>query len=406
MRIRPIQILYALAISLPLSIAATHVFLGLLLLVMGYDGIKKRTLTHTFLNRPILFYLSIAMASAVVSLNPARSLLHLVVLWHIPLYLIVAREVTSPVMAQRLIGLLFAVASLNAIYGIVQHVGGGLDLFQFGHHERILRVGDQVRATGVFDHFMTFSGQMLLLGLLGTGLLLFSNSAKIRWILIGAVSLFFGAIWASLTRSAWIGLAAGLLVMGGFKGRRMFFYLGVGLLLTVAILFFVDRGFQGRVASTATMQEYSYLERIRTWQATVDMIRDHPLLGVGIGNYRMVLDQYRERHGSGSHSHAHNTILQVTAENGMIGLAAYLSIWYFFFREMIRKARATSDPFIRGLTVGAVGAIAGFHVAGLFEYNYGDSEVAVLMWLIVGLAVAAQSGGIEKSLPSQDSHVN
>jgi O-Antigen ligase len=406
MRIRPIRILYALSISLPLSIAATHVFLGLLLVALGYDGIRKRTLTHTFLNRPILFYLSIAIASAVVSLNPARSLLHLVVLWHIPLYLIVAREVTSPVMAQRLIGLLFGVASLNAFYGIVQHVSGGMDLFQFDHYERILRVGDQVRATGVFDHFMTFSGQMLLLGLLGTGLLLFSNSAKIRWILIGAVALFFGAIWASLTRSAWIGLVAGLLVMGGFKGRRMFFALGVGLLLTVAILYFVDRGFQTRVVSTTRMEDYSNIERIRTWEATLAMIRDHPLVGVGIGNYRKVLDQYRERYGSGSHSHAHNTLLQVTAENGLIGLAAYLSIWYFFFREMIRKANGTSDPFILGLTVGTIGALAGFHVAGLFEYNLGDSEVAALMWLIVGLAVAAQSGRIEKSSPSQDRHVH
>jgi O-antigen ligase len=94
----------------------------------------------------------------------------------------------------------------------------------------------------------------------------------------------------------------------------------------------------------------------------------------------------------------------ITAETGLIGLAAYLTIWYFFFREMIRKAQGSSDPLIRGLMVGAIGALAGFHVAGLFEYNLGDSEVAALMWLIVGLAVAAQSGRIHKSSPSQEIH--
>jgi O-antigen ligase len=298
---------------------------------------------------------------------------------------------------RRLIWILFGFAALNGIYGIVQHISGGLDLFRFGGAERILKINDQVRATGVFDHFMTFSGQMILVGLLGTALILFWARGWTRWILAGVVLVFLGAVWASFTRNAWVGLAAGFLTIALFKEKRTMIYLVVGLLLTVGVLSLADRGFRSRAVSTVKIKEGSTVERFEIWRATLDMIHDHPLLGVGIGNFRNVFDQYRDRTGAGAHSHAHNTLLQVTAENGLIGLAAYLYLWYVFFRGTIRKVRASTDPFVRGVMIGTVGALVGFHVAGLFEYNLGDSEVSAMMWFIVGLGLAVKSAQSEEA---------
>jgi len=392
--------LYAQAVCLPLSIAATHVCLGVLILLWGYQyGIKRIPPVRTFLDRPILIYLTAVLAAGLVGVNSGRSLLHVLALWHIALYLIVVNWVPDQGRMRRLIWILFGFAALNGLYGIVQHVSGGLDLFRFGGTERIMKVDDQVRATGIFDHYMTFSGQMLLVGLLGTGLLLFWAKGRTRWILAGAVMVFFGAIWASFTRNAWVGLGAGFLTIALFKERRTMILLVTGLFLTVALLSWADRGFRIRAVSTVTIQDRSTIERLEIWRATIDMIHDHPLLGVGIGNFGKVFDQYRDRYGATPRSHAHNTLLQVTAENGLIGLAAYLFVWYVFFREMIRKAMATIDPFIRGVTIGTIGALVGFHVAGLFEYNLGDSEVATMMWFIVGLGMAAQTMGAKSPQP-------
>lgn len=389
--------LFLLAASLPLSVAAAHFCLGALLLLWGYQwAIKRKAIIRTPLDGPIAVYLSGVLAAALVGVSPTRSLLSLAALWHIGLYTIVVNQVLTRSLTQRLMQVLFLAAVLNGLYGIAQHVSGGMDLFQFEGYERIRRVGDQVRATGVFDHYMTFSGQMLLLGLFGTGLLLFWARGPISFILAGMVAVFTGGLLSSWTRNAWLGLVAGLLVIGGFKGRKAFALLTVSVIFAILLLVAFYPGLRIRTVSMTNLKtDQSNLERIRMWRATLDMIQDRRLFGVGIGNYKAVLDQYRGRYGASPHSHAHNTLLQVTAENGLIGLLAYLFVWYVFFREGIRTARATSDRFSRGVAVGAVGGLVGFHVAGLFEYNLGDSEVAMMMWFIVGLAMAARAGHFE-----------
>lgn len=357
---------------------------------------KRKAIIRTPLDGPIAVYLSGVLAAALVGVSPTRSLLSLAALWHIGLYTIVVNQVLTRSLAQRLMLVLFLAAALNGLYGIAQHLSGGMDLFQFEGYERIRRVGDQVRATGTFSHYMTFSGQMLLLGLLGIGLLLFWARGPVLFGLACVVLLLLGGLLASLTRNAYLGLGAGLLTIGGSKERKAFALLTAGFIISALLVLIFFPAVRTRAVSIMDLKaDQSNLERIRIWQTTLDMIQDRRLFGVGIGNYRAVFDQYREQYGASSHSHAHNTLLQVMAENGLIGLIAYLFIWYVFFREGVRTARATLDPFTRGVTMGAVGGLVGFHVAGLFEYNLGDSEVAMMMWWIVGLAMAARAGHFE-----------
>ncbi len=387
--------LFFLAASLPFSIAVSHVSLGALFLLAGYKyGIKKDSLISTPLDYAIILYLSIVLISGLVGFSPTRSLLSIAAHWHIAIYLMVANWLPDRKTAIRLIYVIFAVAALNGLYGIIQYYSGGLDLFRTD--ELILTWGDHVRATGTYRHFMTFAGQMLMMILFGIGLLLFWARGPVFWVLASAVALLFGGLLFSLTRSAWLGLVAGLLAIGWLKGWKALALLTATLVAAILLSFTMYPELRERAASIANLKtDQSNLERIRMWRATLDMIQDHLLLGVGIGNYRMALDQYRDRYGAGSHSDAHNTLLQQTAQNGLIGLAAFVMIWYLFFREGIRNVMDSSDPFIRGVTAGAIGALVGFHVAGLFEHNLGDSEVAMMMWFIVGMAMAARTGNFE-----------
>jgi putative inorganic carbon (HCO3(-)) transporter len=390
--------LYLLAASLPVSIAATHIALGGLFLFGIYQyGVKREHLIRTPLDTPVLIYLFIVLTSALFGVNPGRSLISMASLWHIALCLIVVNMVSTPNLARRLIFLIVGMGALNGLYGILQHVTGGLDLFAFGRPERILQMHGIVRASGVFDHYMTFSGQMLMLGALVSGLILFWADGWVLWALSGAVVLLFGGVISSWTRNAWLGLLAGVLVVGGFKDRTTLARTVLLVTAIVSALILLSPGIRDRVASMGNVKsDGSNIERLNIWRTTVDMIRDRPLLGVGKGNYTTVMDQYRERYGAGAHSHAHNTLLQVTAENGLVGLIGYLYIWFVFFREMIRTLKPETGSLTRGVAVGVIGALVGFHVAGLFEYNLGDSEVDAMMWFIVGLGLAARAGHFEK----------
>ena len=94
-------------------------------------------------------------------------------------------------------------------------------------------------------------------------------------------------------------------------------------------------------------------------------------------------------------SHLHNTPLQIAVERGLVGLALWLWIFLAFFVRAGRILRrvppgAAAD---RALVAGALAAVAAFLVSGLFEYNFGDTEV-----LLVTLAVMALPFVVEREL--------
>src|SRR3989304_3153376 len=134
------------------------------------------------------------------------------------------------------------------------------------------------------------------------------------------------------------------------------------------------------------------IERFYIWKSTIDMIIEHPL-GVGMDNYSKAINNYRGKYShkfsAGSDAHAHNTILTQAAEHGIIGLAVFLWIWIIFFKVGVKLylslLQTPHSKLHTPIVLGGLGAIAGFHLAGMFENNFGDAEVATMMWFIMGL---------------------
>jgi hypothetical protein len=87
---------------------------------------------------------------------------------------------------------------------------------------------------------------------------------------------------------------------------------------------------------------------------------------------------------------AHSTPIQIAFDRGLPALAFWfwlmLSFWRFATRTEGMTAQAT-DANAHGLSVGIVGALAGFLVSSLVNYNFGDSEVVLLVWWMMGAAV-------------------
>jgi O-antigen ligase len=116
------------------------------------------------------------------------------------------------------------------------------------------------------------------------------------------------------------------------------------------------------------------------------MMLDHPLTGVGPGNYEIIYKQYKFFEERKIYSHAHSNIVQIGAETGILGLSMFFWIMVSAFRTMTAKIREIKDPLFFFVSLGALAAFLGFHFAGLFEYNFGDSEVQLLFWFILGAA--------------------
>jgi O-antigen ligase len=124
------------------------------------------------------------------------------------------------------------------------------------------------------------------------------------------------------------------------------------------------------------------------WKSGLAMWREHPILGVGPGGVKREYVRYaREEAVKKRTGHVHNTPLQILVERGVLGLAVWLWLWIAFYAHAIRRLRRLPAEAAaeRALVVGGIVAITGFLIGGLSEYNFGDSEVAMVAWCVMAL---------------------
>jgi tetratricopeptide (TPR) repeat protein len=138
--------------------------------------------------------------------------------------------------------------------------------------------------------------------------------------------------------------------------------------------------------------------RVDEWRLGLDVLRAHPLTGVGPEGYRVTLPTvvtaaYERAHGSAEvPDRAHDLLLDVAVTTGLPGLAAYLAV-LALCGTLVWRAVRTGDPWVGGVAAGLVA----YTVQELFLFPIGELEPAV--WLLVGLvAVRASRPGEQAAL--------
>jgi O-antigen ligase len=112
------------------------------------------------------------------------------------------------------------------------------------------------------------------------------------------------------------------------------------------------------------------------------------VFGIGPGEVKRVYPRYAPPEAvKRATSHLHNTPLQIAVERGLVGLGFWLAIFVEFLARatrVLRRLPADAETS-RALVVGAVAAVIGFLLAGLFEYNFGDAEVLLVVMSLMAL---------------------
>ena len=189
------------------------------------------------------------------------------------------------------------------------------------------------------------------------------------------------ASWAvviSRTRNAWLGTLVGLGLIAVLRAPKLLW----GLAAVVAVVLIVR---PAPVVGRLTVFDPSSVDRYYMWQAGIDMIRDKPVFGQGPGRILAVYPEYRWPQAPNAlQPHLHDNALQIAAERGLPCL-----VWWLWF-----VAAAMGDAWRevrRGSGWPAVAALAflsAFMAAGLFEYNFGDSEILMFTLLVAALPYA------------------
>src|SRR5438094_646015 len=131
--------------------------------------------------------------------------------------------------------------------------------------------------------------------------------------------------------------------------------------------------------------------RVGIYRANLEIVHARPLLGLGFGRYRTAAPAYYAAYPAADRrSHAHNNFLQMAAEAGLAGLAAFGLVYATVLRRGAETIERAPDGATWAAAAGAWAGVVGFLVGGLTQYTFGDAEVAIAMW--VALAILARLG--------------
>jgi O-antigen ligase len=330
---------------------------------------KDNRRLHLPLLLPIAaFFLASALASA-TAVDPLPSFKDLRGIFEPAFFFLLVNHVSGEERATTLSYVLIAAATVMAAYGLTQSIVEG----------------PAFRVHGTMSIYMTFAGILMMIALVVLAQLLFIPRSRLSYGLLGSLVLLTAALVMTHTRGAWIGLVAGVALILGFRQKRFLLALPV---VAVVIFLASPEAVRARIRSIIDPQDVTARERLYMWGSGLQILRDHPWTGVGIRGVKSVYPAYKHPNAvRDQRGHLHNNLIQIAAERGLIGVACWLWIWVVFYRDTWTAVRRLSPgtPRAVALVVGSLAGITGFHVAGLFEYTFGDSEVIMLVYFLMAL---------------------
>ncbi len=383
-------LLLALAGGLAASITVSEIALALLAVLALAAG-RAAVLRAVPLPGPLLAFAAWTLITVATSADPAaslrsaRNLLVLGALW------VVHAALPDAAAARRFATALFVAVAAVALLAIAQVLGCPAD-GGYGIRPEVPVVATYFRkcdrAHGFFSIYMTLAGVLAVVLALTLPRLrgfTYRGLAGFAWV-AGIVALGF-----TLVRGAWVGFAASAGVTLVFARRRA---AAVGTLVGVFVLMLMLPGVNQRLHSIGDLSDKTARERMGMFVAGMRLIADHPVVGIGPGRLKRVYADYAPPEAVRRQtSHLHNTPLQIAVERGLVGLGVWLWIFVAFFVRALRVLRRIPGDAVadRALVVGALAGVTAFLGAGLFEYNFGDTEV-----LLVTLSVMALPFVVER----------
>ncbi len=217
--------------------------------------------------------------------------------------------------------------------------------------------------------------------------------------LLSTLLIFFALI---LTRSigAWLSLIIILMPFSYFmikniqdKRLRKIFLVGMAFLISLSLIFLsfviIKRSKDRNLPNYFPL---SVKQRTENWDSSVNIIKDFPVTGVGIGNFGIIYPKYKLPDANET-KYAHNNYLQLAAEAGLLGLLILLWIIFELYKISYKYLKQNRDYISLGLLASA----SAFLIHSLIDFDFFIPEVAFHWWVITGL-LTVRTGVIPKAV--------
>jgi len=428
------------AVTATLSISANQMAFGLAIATFLVLWLRGHAPVHTGLEWPAALMIGWALLLVAFSTDTTQSIVYtrrwllLAPLW------LMASGARDDRLRGWILGALVAGVTVIVLIGYVQLVREGLGFY---HEKSGILYGRLRLAQG----YMTAGGLVMETSLVTLAFLTVLRKRRVRLLLAIALVLQLVALVLTLTRSSWLGFAAGAMVILSLRRPR---WLPVFVLLLAVSIPLLPPVAKQRLRSTFDLFDAHNNQRLIMWRTGVQMIGDEPVTGFGDVDLREIYAGYHQDTPEGEKvelsGHLHNNLLMFGVLWGVPGLVLCVAFLVLLLRRLWQRwgevrgrppngpeaaardfdvGESARDPangrdpasvqdlanaqdpaqacdlahvqarhqgparhLAQGWVLAALGVWVGFCVAGLFEWNFGDAEILTLMMLVCGMALA------------------
>jgi putative inorganic carbon (HCO3(-)) transporter len=361
-------------VGLTFSIALSSI--GLTLAILGWivKAVHERKLgmERTPLDYFFLAYIFAELLSAVFAVEPWQSFHNSKRLLLISVVYLVGAVVDSEKKSLIFLGALVGVTGFLSVVELLE--------YSELRPERLF----------LFQHYMTTGGIKMIVLLLAIPFLIHRKTpARLRLLGVLAGLPILLALILTFTRSSWLGFAAGCVAIGILKNKYVLIALVVAVVL---FLLFAPLPLRERAYSIVDPTHPNNVGRVHMWTTGIKIFKDYPILGVGDSDLHPIYQKYKSPDDIEFGGHLHNNIIMWLVTLGIVGTIILVSLFLRIMFLEFETFRRLKDHWMEGsVALGAIAVMVGFHINGLFEWNFGDQEIILLLWFSVGMVLAANN---------------
>ena len=275
--------------------------------------------------------------------------------------------------------------AVSGAYGVLQRIQG-IEV-NASYVDLKVNAGMPGRVYSFFDNPNTFAEVLILLLPLVLALILCSRHLISRLIACGIFAVGVAALGMTYSRASWVGIACAMVVMVFLWRPKL---IPAFVLLCCVAIPFLPSTIWNRILTIANPADSSTSSRIPLYQAALEVIRNRPITGAGLGTaatQRYIAD-YNLYHAEAPFVHSHNFYLEVWIQAGLLGVVGFVSSMLWNIKRTAYAVRHCESSAARTIACAAASAMCGSMVCGLADYLWNYPRVMCIFWFVFAMALA------------------
>jgi len=316
-------------------------------------------------------------------------------LTYVFIYFLIVYEFNTKELVKNLLKCYIFTATILSIFGIIQYFTTiGLDkkfIVKYSSGYRVVKVASTMYNPNAYAAFLILIIFPLVM------LTIYEKNKKNKSI-YGIISLLiFANIVMTYSRNALIGVCIGAMILCVLYSYKLIIAFGGAGIVTLFMPSVFDRI---RDLTNSSQNE----SRIKLWKTAIMMIKDHPILGVGNGNYISRYDEYVNKYKGLSYNAykrypAHNSYLKVESELGIVGIASFLFILITALLHVKKLFTNTNDKFVKAFYMGAFASMIAFYFMNISDNLFFVPKATTYFWFLIATAESILCSSINNIKP-------